>query len=217
MKKLVVVILILGAVYYFKPGWFSFGANNGAFDAEGNPETLVFTIKNCGGWCEKGLAELGRRKVPFRELKLDDNEENQQLYSKLGRGGLPYFVVGQYKLSGYLHAAVASTLAQAYGDKYLSRLERKYFARHFNDDNSPKVYMYGASWCPYCKAMRKELENRGVDYAEIDVEKAYDQDTLVKTMDIGGDPVIYVGYVRINPPKIGNVMSAINEAGYRKM
>jgi len=58
MQKLVVLIVLIGAAYHFKPGLFSFLFSKGAFDADGNPQVLVFTIKGCGDLCDKAILEL---------------------------------------------------------------------------------------------------------------------------------------------------------------
>ena len=218
MKKLlIIVILVTGAIFHFKPELFSFDFSSGAFDAQGNPEVLVFTSSNCGGWCNKGLKELTQRNVSFSELVLDNNEQNQKRYADLGRGQLPYIVIGQQKVAGFYKAMIVSVLAKNYGDKYLSSIEKQYYSNHFYEDDSPMVYMYGASWCPYCKKMREEFSSRGIDYFELDVEKTANQSLLVDTMQIEGFPVIYVGYHRIQGADINQVLTAVKLAGNRRI
>ena len=34
----------------------------------------------------------------------------------------------------------------------------------------PKVQMYATSWCPYCERARQLLQDKNVDFEEIDVE-----------------------------------------------
>jgi len=217
MKKLLIILIAAGALFYFKPELFSFDFSTGAFNANGDAEVLVFTSRNCGGWCKKGLQEIKRRHVPFQELSLDDHEENQKRYAELGRGKLPFIVIGKHKIPGYYKAMTASALAQSYGDKYLTRVEKQYYRHHFYDDGSPMIYMYGASWCPYCKKMREEFAQRGMDYIELDVEKTSDQTLLVETMQIEGFPVIYVGYRRVQGADIKKVLEAVSMAGHRQL
>ncbi|MCW9024805.1 MAG: hypothetical protein OQK73_08980 [Gammaproteobacteria bacterium] len=217
MKKLLVIILIAGALFHFKPEIFSFDFSSGAFDASGNPEVLVFTGSNCGGWCEKGLQEIKRRNVPFRELALDGNKENQDLHAEMGRGQLPFIIIGKQKVAGHYKAMIASALAQSFGDTYLTGIEKQYYQYHFYEDGSPMIYMYGASWCPYCKKMREAFDDRGLDYYELDVETAPDKSLLVDTMQIDGFPVIYVGYHRIQGADIKQVEKAIAQAESRKI
>lgn len=213
MKKIIIICITLGAFIYFKSPFSS----SGAFDENGNPEVLVFTQDNCGTWCDDGLKDLEQRNVPFTELPIDNNKENSDRYSDMGGKGLPYFVMGDKTFTGYGKYWLATTLAQAFGDKYLTSREKRYFRNHFYDDDSPLVYMYGASWCTYCKKYRKEFAERGIDYVEIDVEKANDSQLLSSTMGISGFPQVYVGYVRVkSAPDISKVIDAIDIAENRK-
>jgi glutaredoxin len=216
MKKLVILIIALVALHHFKPELFPGFSKNGAYDKQGNPEVIVFTQRECQGYCEKGLDEIRGHQVPLTELLLDDNEENIKRYREMGGGGLPVIVVGDQVVRGYSKGDIVSVLAQAYGEKYLNGFERSYFANHFYDDGSPRVYMYGASWCGYCKRMREEFASRGIDYIEMDVETAADRTLLVHTMQIEGFPVIYVGYRRVpGGANINGVLDSIKQAGKR--
>lgn len=211
MKKIVIVIILASLVFHFKSE-IPFLSGSGAFDSDGEPEVLVFTSSNCGGWCKKGMNYLRNHRVPVRELSLDNDEETQKLYKDLGRGNLPYIVAGYEKVSGFNPSMISSALAVNYGEQYLTTSEKKYFKNHFYSDGSPKIYMYGASWCPFCKKMRAEFESRDMDYIEIDVEKSSNQDHMVKTMGVDGYPVIYVGYRRVRISKINNVIDAVKQA-----
>lgn len=213
MKKILMIALALGVFVYFKAPFFS----SGAFDANGNPEVLVFTQDNCGTWCEKGMKDLERRDVPFTELSIE-NTENKQRFSEMNGNSLPYFVVGEQKVAGYAKHDLTSSLAQNFGDKYLTNREKRYFRNHFYDDDSPLVYMYGASWCTYCKKFRKEFAEQDIDFVEIDVEAANDSSMISNTMGINGFPQVYVGYVRVeNAPDIKKVIDAIGIAKNRKL
>ena len=35
----------------------------------------------------------------------------------------------------------------------------------------PPVTIYTKGWCPYCSAAKKLLDDKGVDFTEIDIEK----------------------------------------------
>ena len=35
----------------------------------------------------------------------------------------------------------------------------------------PPITIYTKSWCPYCSAAKKLLDDKGVDFTEIDIEK----------------------------------------------
>ncbi len=218
MKKLLIVSLAIGALFYFKPSLFSFDFSKGAFDENGNLEVLVFTQNNCGTWCDNGMKDLKRRGVPFTEIPIEGSKENMLYYNDMGGKGLPFFVMGNQKLAGYGKYQLATTLAQSFGDKYLTSREKRYYRNHFYDDDSPLIYVYGASWCPYCKKLREEFADRGIDYFELDVEKENDPQLIADTMGISGYPVVFVGYVRVKGGSdlIGNVMDATDIAGNRK-
>ncbi|VAW93965.1 hypothetical protein MNBD_GAMMA23-1091 [hydrothermal vent metagenome] len=214
MKNLIVIGIAVAAVYYFV-----FNSSNGAFNEDGNPTTLVFTQNNCGTWCDKGVSDLERRKIPFAEMPLDNNKENIARYKDLGGTALPFFVMGNKKYSGYNKYWVATTVAQAFGDKYLTVREKRNFRNHFYDDGSPLIYVYGASWCPYCKKLREELTRRDIDYVEIDVEKTSNPQLLANTMGINGYPLVYVGYVRVKggADLVSNILDAVDIAENRTL
>jgi len=218
MKKLIALIVAIGALYYFKPGLFPAFGHKGAFDAKGNPQVLVFTDSNCADWCAKAMQDLRERGVSFQELHLAESEAIRDRYQKLGgTGTIPYVVVGSQVVPGYHKGKMASALGRAYGDKYLTRAEHIFYASHFKPDGSPTVYMYGASWCGYCRIMREELEKRHIPYAEVDVEKSSDRALIEDAMAIDGFPVTYVGYERIDGEKVDAVLAALKTAGNRRM
>jgi len=212
MKILLMLSVVLGAGYYFV-----FNISTSSFDDAGNPITVVFTQKNCGSWCDNGVKDLERRNIPFTELPIDNEKDNSDRYKAMGAKGLPLFVMGNQSLAGYGRHQLLNIVAQTFGDKYLTRREKKYYRNHFYNDASPLVYIYGASWCPYCKKLRKDLDARDIDYFELDVEKATDPRLIANTMGVSGYPVVFVGYVRVlnGPDLIGNVLDAVDIAGDR--
>jgi len=212
MKKLLIISVIFGAGYYF-----IFNASPTSFDEVGNPTAIVFTQNNCGTWCDNGIKDLERRNIPFIEFPIDNNKENKDRYESMSGKGLPFFVMGDKTLVGYGKFWFASTVAQVFGDKYLTYGEKRFYKHHFYDDGSPRIYVYGASWCPYCKKLRKEFAERDIDYFELDVEEAAESQLIVKTMGIDGFPVVYVGYIRVKNSSdlIGDVLNAIDMAGNR--
>lgn len=219
MKKLLFVAIAIGALFYFKPALFHFSGKSGAFDSKGNPLVLVFTGQQCNGFCEKATQELKERKVDFQELTLDGNDENINHYKKLGGNGqIPFLVVGNLTLQAYDRGMYASVLAQTYGDHALTPLERIYFKRHFNADGSPKVYMYGATWCGFCTVMREEMAKRKIEFSEIDVDMIADRAEVESAMDLSALPVTYVGYVRfVGSNSVDPVVSLVKTAGRKQM
>ncbi|MFZ6644716.1 glutaredoxin family protein [Undibacterium sp. TJN25] len=57
----------------------------------------------------------------------------------------------------------------------------------------PEVILYGASWCGYCAATRRYLEQNGIRYTELDVEKTTEGYNGYKKLGAGGVPIIVVG------------------------
>jgi len=225
MKKIIAIVAaaaalaVVAALIYVVPGFIAPFGKKGAFDARGNPQVVLFTAKECNAACGQVVRDLTARKVEFQQVMLDGNPEKEKRYREMGGGGsVPYLVAGRYAVSGYERAPIASALAQTYGDKYLTRAELNYYANHFRADGSPLVYMYGASWCSYCKTLRAELKKRKIDYVEVDVELAPDSDAMVRTLEITGYPTTYVGYQRVpDGDTIGPVLAAMGRAGKRRL
>jgi glutaredoxin len=219
MKKFLFLVVAVGALFYYKPGPIAGLFKSGAFDSKGNPQVLVFTARQCNGACEKAVQELTERKIEFKEVKLDGNDENMERYKKLGGNGvIPLLVAGSNSVQGFDHGKYTSLLAQTYGEKALTPMERVYFGRHFKADGTPTVYMYGATWCGYCKVLRAEMEKRKIDFAEVDVDTIADRAEMESAMDLAFLPVTYVGYNRfVGSNNIEEVIAAMKSAEKRKM
>ena len=158
MKKIIVLIALIGLVYYFKPGLFTLTANKGAFDEQGNPVTLVFTHDRCGQPCDDAITLLDKRRVQYTLHKLDGNAETQDLWKGYdGLNSFPMIIAGNEREYGSFKSRIISKLALTYGKSVLTKSERYYMAKHFYDNGEPKLIMYGASWCGYCKKMRETL------------------------------------------------------------
>jgi mycoredoxin len=63
-----------------------------------------------------------------------------------------------------------------------------------------KIIMYSTSWCPDCRAAKKFLQSKGIEYEEVDIEKHPEGAgvvmklnngmKVVPTLDIEGEVVI---------------------------
>ena len=62
----------------------------------------------------------------------------------------------------------------------------------------PKVIMYSASWCGYCKKARKYFKKNRIAFTEYDVEKNEKARKKYKKLGATGFPVILVGKKRMN-------------------
>jgi len=124
-----------------------------------------------------------------------------------GVNSFPNIVVGDERAYGSYKSMIVSALAVNYGESVLTSTEKSYMKKHFNDDGSKRLVMYGASWCPHCKKMREALNENDIDYLEIDVEKSSKRKSMTSTLDIGGYPVMYLGYKRIGSPRPRDVVA----------
>jgi len=49
--------------------------------------------------------------------------------------------------------------------------------------------MYSTTWCPFCKRLRRDIADEGIDYTEIDVDDDVAAGELVKGIN-GGNRVV---------------------------
>lgn len=217
MKKLIIFLLLVGSVYYYKPDLFSFINvpdllsfinNKGAFDEQGNPLTLVFVHDNCGKPCGEALKLLKKRRINYSLYSLDNDDTNQALWKEYGGvNSFPNIVVGNDRAYGSYKSRIVSALAMNYGSRVLTPMEKRYMKKHFYNDGSNRLVMYGASWCGYCKKMREVLNDKNIDFLDIDVEKSSTRRSMTSTLDIAGYPLMYYGYKRMEGPKPGDVLA----------
>jgi glutaredoxin len=208
MKTIILILSIIAATYYLKPDAFAFLKGKGAFDDQGNPATLVFVHNKCGAPCDDTLKFLKKRRVNYSLYQLDDNEENTALWKTYGGvNSFPNVIVGREKVYGSYQSRIVSALAMNYGDSVLTGAERNLMRKHFYDNGESKLVVYGASWCPYCKKLRGELNANNIDYIEIDVEKSAQRKSMTKTLEISGYPLVYFGYKRMDGPQPKDVLA----------
>ena len=214
MRKLILVVLIGAGVWYWNGAELPFTSASGAFDDYGEPEVLMFTIDNCGKACKMGREGLQRRRVAFSEINIDPDDgsdENVRLWKSFGAtNGFPLIVAGKEKIVGSgSKPQILALLGRNFGYQYLTRTERRYFEQHFYADGSPRIVMYGADWCGYCKKLREEFEANDIDFIEIDVEKSGEKKTMARTMEIYGYPATWVGYTRVNGTNLRAVKATL--------
>lgn len=201
MKKLVFIGLLIAAYWHWNNGQLPWNSNTAAVDATGKPTTWIFTFEGCGDVCSNAVRELRYRNVPFTEKVISPerpDEPDFKLWKGYGAGNtFPLLVAGNETLAGFYVPGIASLLGITFGETYLTSTERRYFKSHFNADGSPRIVLYGTSWCPHCAKLRKELQKNQISFADIDVEKVGDSKQLLQTMGIGGYPATWVGYTRV--------------------
>ena len=210
MKKIIIIMVAVFITYTLKPEMFSFLHDKGAFDEMGNPQTLVFTHNKCGTPCDDAIKLLKRRHVEYSVYPLDNNEKNMALWKEYGGiNSFPNMIMGNEKVVGSNKGNIVSTLALTYGESILSSPEKYYMKKHFYDSGEPKLIMYSASWCQYCKKLRSELDAANVDYLEINVEKSAKRKSMIETLDISGYPLVYYGYKRMDGARGKDVLAIL--------
>jgi glutaredoxin len=210
MKKLVIIVAIGIAGWYWSGGSIPFLPSAGAYDEAGDPAVWLFTVDGCGKPCDSARNQLKRRKVAFEEKRIDpDNKDDEDVkfWQRNARNAFPLIASGAEVSVGQGASGVATVLALNFGDKYLTRNEKILFKKHFYEDGSPKIVMYGADWCQICAKLRTEFKDNNVDFIEIDVDRHAAREKIVKAMEIYGYPATWVGYTRVN----GSTLKAVNK------
>jgi glutaredoxin len=214
MKKWLFLIVLGGSYWYWSGGQLPFMESPGAFDDSGKPLIWVFTFEECGDPCSSALKELRNRNANFEEKKISPDDQKDSNYTQWERFRIgtqfPIIVAGKDKILGTSTPAMATLLGKAFGDVYLTSSERRYFKKHFNEDGTPRIVMYGTDWCPYCTKLRNEFYESHVKFVDINVE-AGDKEAICQTMGIGGYPATWVGYTRVmKGAEYSEVMNELN-------
>lgn len=202
MRKLLLIVALGVGAWYWSTGQLPFMPSAGAYDEAGNPVVWIFTVANCGRPCEMGRQNLESRDVDYEEKLIDpnnDNDPNVQLWKDVGKGGFPLIVGGDTRITGSgTQSMIQTMLGKNFGGRYFTSFEKSLFKEHFYPDGSPRIVVYGADWCPYCKKLREEFHAESIDYIEIDVDKSAYKKRIIQTMEIPGYPAVWVGYTRVN-------------------
>ena len=194
MKKVALLALIAGAVYY----QFFAGQPVGVYDDDGAPKTVLFTTGQCGEACEETRKYLVRRKIDFEEHDAFDNGPGTNLYKEYGGTGyMPLIAMGRQRVIGHSPGDIISALAIEFGPTHIKSRELTALQRNFDGSHEPRVVMYATAWCGYCKKARQYFADNSIDFVEYDIEKdraaKRDFDTLLGS----GTPLLYQGYTRV--------------------
>lgn len=211
MRNLIILALIVGG------GWYWHNSRQEVLvDENGNPVVVIYTAKQCGAPCRDALNILDSRRVPYQHKELDLNDEANEdvkYWRTNSNNMLPFTVAGRSKVNNSSKWELIGLLGENFGDTYLTVDEVGYFSRHFDANGAPKVALYGTAWCGYCAALRKDLQENGVDFVDIDVEKSGEFDKLTRVMEIPGYPAVWIGYNRVqgtNYTAVKSALSALN-------
>ena len=194
MKKLVLIVLFAGAVYY----QFFAGQPVGVYTDDGAPKTILFTTGQCGNACDETRKYLLRRKIDFEEHDAFDHGPGSDLYKEYGGSGyMPMIAMGHQRVIGHSPGDIISALAIEFGPAHIKSRELSALQRNFDGANDPRVVMYATAWCGYCKKARQYFTDNGIEFVEYDIEKdraaKRDYDTLLGS----GTPLLYQGYTRV--------------------
>ena len=207
MKKLFLIVISVVAVYYIKPGLFTF-STDGAFDENGNAAVWVFTIDQCGKPCKKAISILDKR-VDYVEFNVSSEKGKMQLLKIGGSNQFPLIVAGNRRILGDNKMFIVATLAEGIGTHAVTPSERRVLESHFYDDGTPAIVMYGTSWCPGCKKLREYFNNKNIEFIELDAEGSARTDFNI--LMGGGYPLTYIGYRRIIGLNVGLIEETMNE------
>jgi len=210
LKKLIVCILIIGAIFLlYKKGMI--GGKKGAFDEQGNPTTIVYTLDDCRP-CEQAMDFLDSRDISYEEINISQDESAQKEFSSCAGGNIaPKIVSGTIVAAGFNKGDLVSRLAEAYGTDVLTQQEEDAMMTHFDEHGNPLVVMYGNHRCGYVKQAREYLNAKGVEYLDLNIERYGDAHTCYTVLQGSGTPLIYVGYRRINGFNKSEIDKAIEE------
>lgn len=219
LKNLLAIGLLFAAYWYWNDGQLPFMNKNTvtAVDAAGNPSVWIFTFTGCGDSCTNAVKELRNRRVPFEE-KIISPERPDEPDFKLWKSynvasQFPLLVAGNNTYIGFYIPSIATTLGEAFGEKYLTENEKRYFKKHFTADGKPRIVLYGTDWCPHCASLRKEFRANQVSFEDIDVDKTSDKNQLLQTMGIAGYPATWVGYTRVkNGSNFSEIMTLLKQS-----
>lgn len=196
MKNLIILIIIATGAYYT---YLNFSTASGVYDDSGNAKTLLFLYEGCGAPCNQAERFLQDTDIQYERINLSSGPEAEdRLRSLRGSSTMPQLYTGSRRVDGFHHLRYKEALGETYGLKVLSGKYQDAYASHFYDDGSPKLVMYGASWCPYCLKAREYFVDNGLNFKEWDVEKEFVGKRHFETLEGTGYPVIYVGFRRVN-------------------
>lgn len=179
--------------------------------AGGNSKVVIFTFDGCGAPCNNALAVLHEKNVAFEEVNLTNSPEGEKRFRELGGGSsLPVTFIGVERVEGFHRQRLTEALSRIYGLDVLDEPTRRVIATHFNVDGSPKLVMYGASWCPYCKKAREFFQDKNIVFTELDVEQDPKAQARYQLIKSSGYPLIYVGEKRFEGFDQSGILQALD-------
>ncbi len=80
--------------------------------------------------------------------------------------------------------------------------------------STPIVTMYSTTWCGYCRRLKRQLEEAGISYEEIDLDRdgSYDDRIIEKTGGYRTVPTVEVGGELLVNPSLREIEAALVSA-----
>lgn len=205
MKRILFLALIAGGAFYaYKTGRLG-GGGDGVFDKNGKPAVMLFTSAECGDPCDTIRAELKKRVASFEEVILTEPS------TKYHVNAMPTVIAGKQRSVGDDVHKLAGMLGEVLGKEALTRRERIVLANHFDEQDKPKVVLYGTKWCGYCKAQRELFEEKNIPFEDVDVEASEAGLMAYNALEGNGYPLTYVGYRRFGGFNKSDILTAVKE------
>lgn len=174
-----------------------FGTEGGAFNASGEPSIVLVTFDACGNPCSDALQLLRKKRVAFEHVNLSSGPEAEKRLNALGGGRqMPLLFAGTRRVESFHRQRFNEALAEVHGPSILDAADRAVLKTHFNADDTPRVVMYGANWCPHTREAREYFQREGIDFKEWDVEQDATGKGHFEAIKSAGYPLIYVGFRR---------------------
>ncbi len=213
MKKILIIIVAIGLLYKFNPGLFGFlNEKKGAFNSDGSPKAILFVHGDCGTPCNNALSYAEKKDVAIDIIDVKNNEQGDKEFKRYSkRNRVPVLVVGKNIYYGFHNQRYNEVLYDAFGDSALDWQQKRVFKHHFYEDGSPKLVMYGVSWCGYCAKARDKFVELGVEYVEWDVEQDSRAKGRFEVLQGSGYPLIYIGTRRIGSFDERKIVESLKE------
>ena len=190
---------IVGACAFFIWQYFDSSINTMRTKFAISPDAVImFHSSNCGQVCLDKAALIKERGIEVVNLDVNDGTAGTHLWQAVGGSGpFPVFLMGDGQKLQNADGDLRSKLIVIYGKKALKTTEKRYFAEHFNVDDSPRAVLYTNGSNSDCQQLKQTLEKSQTLYTEIDVNKQFQPRDLTEAMEIHGFPTAYIGYEKI--------------------
>lgn len=80
-------------------------------------------------------------------------------------------------------------------------------------ERSNEVTMYSTTWCGYCRRLKRQMEQAGIPFREVDldVDRSYEQRIIAKTGGYRTVPTLEVNGELLVNPTLRDVVAALEK------